>query len=742
MMRDEVFHLSRDQISSDAPNYFTEYFLNDSAESAQHIVTLDRNPVLFTLIIDHLSGYTVLPLSPRALPSTMDMSVALRNLLLDAQFFRLQKLCDLLTIPQPQVDLAMAGFANQVVSLRDLIRGRFPEGIVDDNGALVSAQSKLPVLVFARDVILRIVLERDVVEVMDSGKSPRKRTFTFEIDIPSAASPSHPPAYTANASSVSGYPAALVATSCEPDGVLYIGGTRYSLPDFFAWAMRIKSQKLSPEDAVIDSLWSTTVPRVSMVILPNGSRRRRTRETIMLWAEEALCCISEQGTGIPVVDGERVTNARLHVITKRCHSRSRVSLIFDGGVMISPASILECLLGTAASKNLIRLKTSIQEYDWGKKGSSSLVARLAANSIGPDFKVDENKSYAETWMGTHPNGPAHLYTSPSTSLLSLISSDPRHYLGEPVIRKWPSTTNIPFLFKVLSIAKTLPLQAHPDRALAEQLHARDPKQFVDANHKPEMAVAIGKPSSTLLTEPILMRASAIRILSSRLAHAVGDSALVDSFAKNPSKGLLKQVYAKLLERPYDAPGDVEKEVSALKERIEKGETLPGGTRSTDEVHAYLEGDIIECMAVSDNVLNAAFSPPDSLKSQLPTFLEMLTYTSRPVSHWALSCEEYEGSRDGETVRYAPPLEEFVVLNTTLDEHGTKERLSAVEGPTIGIVTKGRISIQIERNKEGAELDTVQSCMSCRATRWKWRHWKWKKGKASCGGLLVWFEEAM
>ena len=50
---------------------------------------------------------------------------------------------------------------------------------------------------------------------------------------------------------------------------------------------------------------------------------------------------------------------------------------------------------TAVQKNLIRLKGSVQNYDWGKRGSDSLVARLGSNGLGPDFKVNENDYYAE-----------------------------------------------------------------------------------------------------------------------------------------------------------------------------------------------------------------------------------------------------------------------------------------------------------------------------------------------------------
>ena len=50
---------------------------------------------------------------------------------------------------------------------------------------------------------------------------------------------------------------------------------------------------------------------------------------------------------------------------------------------------------SSKQRNLMRLCGSIQEYDWGKTGSASLAARLAANALGPDFKVKEDKSYAE-----------------------------------------------------------------------------------------------------------------------------------------------------------------------------------------------------------------------------------------------------------------------------------------------------------------------------------------------------------
>lgn len=45
--------------------------------------------------------------------------------------------------------------------------------------------------------------------------------------------------------------------------------------------------------------------------------------------------------------------------------------------------------------------------------------------------------------------------------------------------------------KILSIAKALPLQIHPNKDLSAKLHAEDPDKFTDDNHKPEIAIALG-----------------------------------------------------------------------------------------------------------------------------------------------------------------------------------------------------------------------------------------------------------
>lgn len=47
-----------------------------------------------------------------------------------------------------------------------------------------------------------------------------------------------------------------------------------------------------------------------------------------------------------------------------------------------------------SSPPAFKVAPGVNSYDWGKRGSSSLVAQLATESV-PDFVIDENKTYAE-----------------------------------------------------------------------------------------------------------------------------------------------------------------------------------------------------------------------------------------------------------------------------------------------------------------------------------------------------------
>src|ERR1700761_9442756 len=89
-------------------------------------------------------------------------------------------------------------------------------------------------------------------------------------------------------------------------------------------------------------------------------------------------------------------------------------------------------------------------------------------------------------MGTHPSNPSKDLTTGRT-LLDLVQ-DNQALMSQAISKRYQQ--KLPFLFKVLSINKALSIQAHPNKKLAEQLHARDSKNYPDDNHKPEMTIAI------------------------------------------------------------------------------------------------------------------------------------------------------------------------------------------------------------------------------------------------------------
>ena len=92
IIRGQSFTLTRDQIDTDSPNFFTKHFIGVPRESCPREIKLERNPALFQLIIEHLNGYQIVPLEDSAiLPGTSKERMT-RNLLVDATFYGLSEL--------------------------------------------------------------------------------------------------------------------------------------------------------------------------------------------------------------------------------------------------------------------------------------------------------------------------------------------------------------------------------------------------------------------------------------------------------------------------------------------------------------------------------------------------------------------------------------------------------------------------------------------------------------------------
>lgn len=141
------------------------------------------------------------------------------------------------------------------------------------------------------------------------------------------------------------------------------------------------------------------------------------------------------------------------------------------------------------NESVLQLKCSCNNYPWGKTGKDSIAARLCAGTPNTDFKIEDDKDYAEMWMGTYPELPSYVLET-GENLQDVINANKEQLIGSTILERF-GHSDLVFLPKVLSIAKALPLQLHPNKELSSKLHKEDPKNFTDPNHKPEIALALG-----------------------------------------------------------------------------------------------------------------------------------------------------------------------------------------------------------------------------------------------------------
>ncbi|CZT41507.1 probable mannose-6-phosphate isomerase [Rhynchosporium secalis] len=366
------------------------------------------------------------------------------------------------------------------------------------------------------------------------------------------------------------------------------------------------------------------------------------------------------------------------------------------------------------TSSIIQLECQCNNYPWGKKGKHSLAARFAAATPGGNFELDESKEYAEQWMGTYPTTPS-LILSTGEDLQEHLDAFKEALIGKPILSRFG--TDLPFLPKILSIAKALPLQIHPDKELAQNLHAKAPDKYGDANHKPEIAVALSKFEVFVGWKPL----PRIQALFTTVP-VLRKSFLPNSGRANLSNDDLKAIVTKMLSASDEEVQDVyemlrkinkedfgagEEYISELLPRLAEqyGKTDPGTIVAllvmnfmvlekgeaiyvpADGIHAYLSGDIVECMARSDNVLNTGFCPRAD-RDSIELFTTALTFSPKSADEALLKPKPSEKGRNGHTQVLAPPLSEFDMLVTVL-KSGEKETIEALKGPAIMIVTGGK-----------------------------------------------------
>lgn len=272
-------------------------------------------------------------------------------------------------------------------------------------------------------------------------------------------------------------------------------------------------------------------------------------------------------------------------------------------------------------KKIYELKGKVQHYAWG--GHHFIPRLLNMNNT-------ENIPYAEYWMGMHPLAPSVIIDEENEILLSEKTEQ----------------NNINFLLKILDVREMLSIQVHPSKAAAVKGFEEEEKKgiplnapyrnYKDRNDKPEMMIALSefwllhgfKTEDKILYTlnkyeafsdlvPFFKNGS-YKLLFQQIMNLPQEevnkklSPLVKQELLNKEHGLLNKQDAgwwvcKLFEGK-DLPAGYDRGIFSLYllniVHLHPGEAIFQGAGL---IHAYLEGQNLELMTNSDNVLRGGLT---------------------------------------------------------------------------------------------------------------------------------------
>lgn len=234
---------------------------------------------------------------------------------------------------------------------------------------------------------------------------------------------------------------------------------------------------------------------------------------------------------------------------------------------------------------ILPLTTPVRDYAWG---SRTLLPELTGTPA-------TGRPQAELWIGAHPGDPCTVAAGSAADqpLDRVIAADPVGMLGPDVADRFGG--HLPFLLKVLAVARPLSIQAHPSSEQAAAGYAAEeaagvdigaPERcFRDRHHKPEMLVALTR------FEGLVGWADPARAVE--LVDAV-DVPPLTALAAGLRHGQLSNVVAALFSMPTAAMADLARQVAAG-----AAEALrPGGEPAVgDTVLGPAERRILELVVV-------------------------------------------------------------------------------------------------------------------------------------------------
>lgn len=258
-----------------------------------------------------------------------------------------------------------------------------------------------------------------------------------------------------------------------------------------------------------------------------------------------------------------------------------------------------------------------------------------------------------------------------------------------------------------------PLTLPQNKELASKLHAKSPNQFTDPNHKPEIALALGDFEAFCGFKPLrdierLMQLAPLQGFMPEIKKPEFDDQQLKHVVKAllmASEDTVRKTNDALMKIPKEQFGESSYIPDMIPRLVEQYDKADNGTLvalvtmnylklkagdsiyiPADGIHAYLSGDIIECMARSNNVLNTGFCPRAD-RDNVDMFCSVLTFTPHEAKEAILPAQTFDRSKNGKTQLYAPPLSEFSMLATTMGA-GDSETIGSLGGPSVMVVTEG------------------------------------------------------
>ena len=360
-----------------------------------------------------------------------------------------------------------------------------------------------------------------------------------------------------------------------------------------------------------------------------------------------------------------------------------------------------------------QLTGTVKHYDWG--GTSFIPSLL-------NITNEANKPFAEYWLGVHPQADCHVIAADGSHRLlrDFFSTASPTALGDYVARRFGT---MPYLLKVLDVKDMLSIQVHPSKAdavkdFADENAKRVPidspqRNYKDDNHKPELMVAMGdfwllhgfKPEKEM--KDILTRVPELRSLlpvfeqsgykglykyvmelpqeevNAQLQPLL--NRIIPLFNESKLKRSQEDYWAAKGALTFSQPGKTDRGIFSVYlfnlVELHRGEAI---FQDAGVPHAYLEGQNVEIMASSDNVLRGG------LTNKHIDVSELLKHVKCEATYPNI----LKGAKKGDELIYKTPAPDFELSSFILHDSDsvsfvphTAEILLLVDGQ-VEITNKG------------------------------------------------------